>query len=284
VCLRTMLAFVFLIGALAPGRSLAEPPPVSTGGIQWARNYVQAQKTALQLHRLLIVDMETDWCSWCRIMDGDVYPAPIVVRSLRQGYVFLRVNAESNPDGVALQRKFRVTGYPANIVVDPRDGLYIAIYGYRDVQQFLRDVKIATAELRQFGRLTTRVLAGTATTTERDELAQAFADSGLYDKAAKEYLELLEDPAVKLSPEEQFRAAVSLASAGDNQRALATIGALERDFPASEAAPEAEALEGEILWHEGNAARATRVLKQWLAKYPNNALAEHVRSILSQAR
>jgi thioredoxin-related protein len=278
-----MLLLACLSGGLSAGLAAAERQPPSMGGIHWSGNYRQARADAQQRHRLLIVDMETDWCSWCRVMDADVYPAPRVTQELRESYLCVRKNAESDPDGVALQRKFRITTYPANIVVEPADELYVTIYGYRDAEQFLSEVKAATDELRKLSRVAVRVRTGTATTAEREELAEAFAERGFYHRAAREYLALLEDPAVKLVPEEQFKGAVALASAGDNEHALVAIGDLERNSPDSEVTPEAEALEGEIFWHEGNAARATDVLKLWLAKYPKNPLADHVRSILSQA-
>jgi tetratricopeptide (TPR) repeat protein len=256
---------------------------IADGGIHWSDNYRQARADALKAHRLLLVDMETDWCSWCRVMEADVYPAPSVAQALRRGYVCLRKNAESDRDGIALQRKFRITTYPANIVVEPADELYVTLYGYRDAEQFLSEVKAASHELLQLSRLANRVRAGTATPAEREKLAEAFADRGLYDKAARVYVALLKDPGVKVEPEEQFNAAVAMASAGDNQHALAAIGDLKKDFPDSEATPAAEALEGEILWREGNAEQATQVLKHWLAKYPDNPLAEHVRAVLSRA-
>jgi tetratricopeptide (TPR) repeat protein len=283
VSVRATLLLACMSLVLGVGRAAAGRPLAATAEVHWSTNYRQARADALRTHRLILVDMETDWCSWCRVMDADVYPALPVAQALSQGYLCIRKNAESDSDGAALQRKFRVMTYPANIVVEPADELYVTLYGYRDAQQFLTEVKAAGDELRQLSRVADRVRAGTATQAERVKLADAFADRGFYDKAAKSYLALLEEPGVKLDPEEQFKAAVALASAGDNQHALAAIGDLENDFPDSEATPEAEALEGEILWHEGDVVRATAIWKQWLAKYPDNPLAEHVRSVLSQA-
>jgi len=277
-----MLLCACLSSVLAPAHAATEHRLVATEGIRWAGNYRQARAAALRLHRLLLLDMETDWCSWCRVMDDDVYPAPPVAKKLRQGYLCVRENAESDSDGVVLQRKFRITTYPATIIVEPEGELYITIYGYRDADQLLSEIESATEQLRELSGLENRVGAGMATTEGREKLAEAFADRGFYDKAAKVYLALLQDPRVNLPPEVLFRAAVSLASAGDGQNALAAIGDLEKNFPDSEAVPEGEALQGEILWHEGDAIRARLVLKQWLEKYPGNPLADHVRSVLAK--
>jgi tetratricopeptide (TPR) repeat protein len=260
----------------------AEKRQGSAEELRWASDYSWARANAVRQHRLLILDVETDWCTWCRIMDEDVYPSPVVVSALSQGYICVRENAESDPEGIALQHKFRVATYPASVVVEPTDELYVTIYGYRDAQQLLNAIEAASGELRQLQVVEDNVRDGTATTSERKQLAQALADRGFYDKAAREYLALLQDPTVNFLPEEEFRAAVSLASAGDNREALGAIGDLEKSFPGSEVAPEAEALRGEILWHEGETATATQVLKRWLAQYPRNPLADHVRAVLTE--
>ena len=277
-----MFLLACMSGAIAAAHAGTGRHPAATGTVRWATNYAEARTAALRLHRFLLLDLETDWCSWCRVMEADVYPAPRVAQELRTDYLCVKQNAESDPDGVTLQRRFGITTYPANIVVDPETGLYVTIDGYRNAPDFLADMEAATKQLSQLRDLSDRVAAQAANTEEREELAKAYADRRLYDEAAKMYQILLTDPTVNLPPDDLFSAAVCLASAGDNRNALAAINDLETNFPDSAPAPAAEALQGEILWHAGETAAARRVLEQWLEKFPTNPLADHVRAVLAE--
>lgn len=258
----------------------ASPRPVAAENIHWLHDYQEARTHALGLHQLMIVDVETDWCTWCKVMDEDVYPAPLVTHTLSHSYVFLRQNAETAPTGVALQRKFRLSTYPVTVVVEPASELYESILGYRRPDALLSDIAKAAEELRHFAGIQNRTRSGVATVAEREELAEAFANCGLQKRAANLYAALLHDPDLPHPPEELFKLAVALASEGESRDALSVLLRLNREFPSSDVIPMATALEGEIYFHDGQTARAKQLLQSWLAKYPDDPLADHVRSLL----
>jgi tetratricopeptide (TPR) repeat protein len=282
------LRFCFIASAavwsvLLPRVGIADKSSgVEAGGIHWLANYQEARKMALRLHRLMIVNLETDWCTWCAAMDEDVFGDPEVSRQLGPNYIFVRKNAESAPLGVILQRRFHVFSYPATVVVEPLDELYVTIAGYQAPPVLVHDVNEAANELHHLVVSRERTRSSIASVQEREDLAQAYADRGLYRSAAELYDGLLRETALPNAPEYYFKLAVCRAGEGESAKALSTLEALEGQFPNSPLTPEAEALRGEIWFHAGDLGKAKKILSSWLIKYAKNPLADHVRSLLAQ--
>jgi tetratricopeptide (TPR) repeat protein len=260
----------------------AEQQPPKKDSIHWMRNYQDGRKAAVRLHRLMIVSLETDWCTWCAFMDANVFGSPEVSRGLGSHYVFVRQNAEARPDGVTLQRRFQVFSYPSTVVVEPQGEIFVTIRGYRGPQALLTGVGDAAGEVQRLIKIRDRVLLDTASVQAQQELAQAYAQRGLHKRAAELYASMVRNPALPNAPQVYFELALALASAGENEHALSALAQLERQFPNSQVAPEAGALDGEIVLHSGDKIRAKKILRAWLVEYPNNPLADHVRSLLAQ--
>src|SRR5262245_51307975 len=58
-----------------------------------------------------LLDFETEWCGYCRMMD------PVVQQLAAEGYNIRKVNGDHEP---AMAARFRVEGYPTYVAV--RDG------------------------------------------------------------------------------------------------------------------------------------------------------------------
>lgn len=230
----------------------------------------------------MIVSLETDWCTWCAYMDANVFGSPAVIRELGPQYIFVRENAETLPDGVALQRKFQVSSYPATVVVEPRGELFVTIRGYRGPQALLSDLGDGAGELQRLINIRDRFVLGTASAQGQEELAQAYAQRGLYKSAAEIYASLVHNPRSPNPAQDYFQLALTLASAGESEPALSALAQLGRRFSGSQVAPDAAALEGEIYLRTGEKTRARKILSAWLVQYPDNPLADHVRSLLAQ--
>jgi len=94
----------------------------------------------------VLVDVYTDWCTWCKRMDQDVYARPEVRQYLSQHFVTVKLNAEyttpARYEGKAytshtLAQRFRVNGYPTTIFLRP-DGNHIAnVPGYVPAERFV---------------------------------------------------------------------------------------------------------------------------------------------------
>jgi thiol:disulfide interchange protein len=97
--------------------------PVS-GSISWERSLTRATETAKAENKVIIVDVYTDWCGWCKRMDEDIYSNPKVV-GLSQQEIFLKLDAEDGGQGESFANKMNVKGYPTTIILDG-DGKRIA--------------------------------------------------------------------------------------------------------------------------------------------------------------
>ncbi len=134
-----------LFAALAAAAILGSAAPAHAIGPVW-RDWNSGLREAATAGRPVLVDVYTDWCTWCKRMDQDVYTRPAVREYLAQHFVMVKLNAEySTParyDGKqytsrTLAERFRVNGYPTTIFLRP-DGNHIAnVPGYVPADRFL---------------------------------------------------------------------------------------------------------------------------------------------------
>jgi thiol:disulfide interchange protein len=113
-----------------------EPKPASTrtreiarGSITWQRDLNRAFDVARAEGKLIVVDVYTDWCGWCKKMDKAVYADPSIVALSRQ-QVFLKLNAEDRGQGQAFARQMGVSGYPTTIILDGQAKVLQVAEGY----------------------------------------------------------------------------------------------------------------------------------------------------------
>ncbi len=134
-----VIAFAAVLAAgIAPSARAATLPA-------W-KDWNSGLKEASAAGKPLLVDVYTDWCTWCKRMDRDVYTQPEVRAYLSQHFVLVKLNAEySTParyegrqyTSRTLAERFRVNGYPTTIFLRP-DGNHIAnVPGYVPADRFL---------------------------------------------------------------------------------------------------------------------------------------------------
>lgn len=120
-------------------------PGVARGSITWQRDLRRAIEVAQAEGRLIVADVYTDWCSWCKKMDKEIYSDPAVVALSRQ-QVFVKVNAEDRGEGQSFAEHMGVSGYPTTIVLDGQGKLLSVAEGYiPSPQAFLQLVERARA-------------------------------------------------------------------------------------------------------------------------------------------
>ena len=173
---------VLLTAALAGLAVPAIVTPAHAADIAWANGYPEATAKAKPSGKLIMVDMYTDWCVWCKRLDKDTYPDPKVVAIANEKLVSVKVNAEK--EGVALAKKFNVHGYPTILFIDPKTGEQVArIVGYAPGPVFadkVTDILTAYHDLP--------VIEAKATTTPQDahlqgKLVRLYATRGETVKA-----------------------------------------------------------------------------------------------------
>lgn len=120
-------------------------PPAAAQSVQW-RKWNDGLRAASTSARPVLVDVYTDWCTWCKRMDRDVYGRADVREYLNKKFVTIKLNAESNESatydgrgytGRTLASRFEVNGYPTTIFLRPNGEKLVNVPGYLPPERFL---------------------------------------------------------------------------------------------------------------------------------------------------
>ena len=81
--------FIGLIGLLSAYKPVKEVEATKWMSLDEAAKNLKAQK------RPVLIDLYTDWCGWCKVMDRETYANKNVSKYLAEKYYPIKVNAES---------------------------------------------------------------------------------------------------------------------------------------------------------------------------------------------
>lgn len=107
--------------------------------------YHEGVEKAKAENKYIMVDFYTDWCTYCKKLDKEVYSQEPVKRRLRNSYVAVKVDAESRSKvkfmgkeitSRDLARDFQVRGYPTIWFLDPQGKPIFALPGYLEADKF----------------------------------------------------------------------------------------------------------------------------------------------------
>jgi uncharacterized protein len=106
---------------------------LSAPSAEWATTWNDALFTqAAKQHRFILLDLHAVWCHWCHIMDDTTYQDAEVQRLIREHYVPISVDADSDPD---LTSRYGDWGWPATIVLSPDGTEIVKRRGYMPPRQ-----------------------------------------------------------------------------------------------------------------------------------------------------
>ena len=129
------------------GRETVRPKTVEPveGKIAWQKDIDRALDIAKSDGKVIVVDVYTDWCGWCKKMDQVIYSDPLVVGLSRQE-VFLKLDAEDGGQGQQFARRMGVRGYPTTVVIDGNGRKLKEVAGFiKTPRQFVDFVESARA-------------------------------------------------------------------------------------------------------------------------------------------
>ena len=125
------------------GRSNA-PNPASTAWASdsvWMTDFEAAKAKAAQEGKDLLMDFSgSDWCYWCKRLDGEVFSNPGFINEVNRHFVLVKIDFPSDksrqPQALQAQnqrlsRQYGIQAYPTIILTRP-DGTPYAQTGYRE--------------------------------------------------------------------------------------------------------------------------------------------------------
>jgi thioredoxin-related protein len=78
---------------VSPGRAELGVLPAKEK-IKWI-SLAEAEKIFKVENKTVLIDLYTDWCSWCKVMDKKTYSDPDVVRYINEHFLPVKLDAES---------------------------------------------------------------------------------------------------------------------------------------------------------------------------------------------
>jgi thioredoxin-related protein len=115
----------------------------------------EAIQLASQEPRVLVIDVYTDWCGWCKRMDKETFADPAVAEVMNKHFYPVKLNAEGKEDIVIGDKTFKFVdngrrgyheiaavvtkgrlSYPTISYVDDQGRVLEAAPGYKTADQF----------------------------------------------------------------------------------------------------------------------------------------------------
>lgn len=107
---------------------------------KWFTDLEEAKKVAAATGRLILLDFYTDWCTFCKRLDAEVFQNPRFKQDAAKDFVLVKINAERQP---AVARAYGVNAYPT-IFFTKADGTAVhTVRGYVPLDRFLAEMSKA---------------------------------------------------------------------------------------------------------------------------------------------
>jgi thioredoxin-related protein len=114
--------------------------------IQWMK-FEEAIAANAQNPKMLLVDVYTDWCGWCKKMDKETFTDPKVIAHINKNFYAVKMNAEDTKRTFDFMGKqyteaqmaaaMRVRSYPNFVIIEPKLQNIAQLPGYRAPEAFL---------------------------------------------------------------------------------------------------------------------------------------------------
>lgn len=148
--------------------STAMPEPAeagaasNTGGIKWI-SWDEAVEAHARSPKMLFIDVYTDWCGWCKVMDRQTFTDPKVIKHLNDNYYAVKFNAESEPPVVFRGQEYKVVSggrrgihtlayallegelsYPSYVYLNQNFQRITVSKGFKPAEPFLEELQTVT--------------------------------------------------------------------------------------------------------------------------------------------
>lgn len=119
-------------------------PKIQNNKINWYEFDTGILKS-VQEKKYVVLDVYTDWCGYCKMMDKDTYNNKDVIMRMNKNFVGIKLNPEENKslhfqNKLYLNRDFAavlgITGFPTTIFFTPDSKIITSIPGFISASDF----------------------------------------------------------------------------------------------------------------------------------------------------
>lgn len=115
--------------------------------IKWM-DFNKGYELAKKKNKIMLIDVYTDWCGWCKRMDKDTYAKPNIISAVNSDYIPVKFNPEQTGVTYSFEGKtyngeqlagvisnYQITGYPTTIFLYPKARKSEIVVGYKNAEQ-----------------------------------------------------------------------------------------------------------------------------------------------------
>lgn len=155
--------YTILLPFLLLTTNVEEPAPVADT-IQWYtwEEAIEANKT---VKKKFIIDLYTDWCHWCKVMDKKTFTKQNVISYINENFYAIKFDAESKTPIVYRDHEFKhidagrngihelayslmegKASYPTLVYLDEQERRILISPGYKQPAQLMKELRYAEEE------------------------------------------------------------------------------------------------------------------------------------------
>lgn len=122
--------------------------------VRWL-TFEEAVEKSKAEKRLIFIDVYTDWCGWCKVMDKNTFSEPLIAKILNEKFYPVKFNAEQREDVMFQGNRFKFVpygnggshelaaallnnrlSYPTVVFLDENFGMIQPLPGYQKAPEF----------------------------------------------------------------------------------------------------------------------------------------------------
>ena len=201
---------------------------VESAEIKWEKDLATAMKKAKDKNLPIMIDVYTDWCTWCKELDKNTYSHKEVI-DMAKKMVAVKLNPETSEEGAEVAQKYGVQGFPTILFINA-DGLILEnIGGYVEGEKFVPYMKNAIEKLDKINT----ILASKEPSLEKLDL---YLESGNEEESKKIYDALMAKKAISKEAMPKYLLGFGLirAQRRDYEKANEYFDNIIKNYPKSE--------------------------------------------------
>lgn len=175
-----MILFIMFTSIISCNKASAE--------IKWEKDLATAMKKAKEKNLPIMIDVYTDWCTWCKELDKNTYLHKDVIDVARK-MVSVKLNPETSEEGAEIAQRYGVNGFPTILFISADGFILENVGGYVEGEKFVPYMKNAIEKLDRVNS----VLANKEPTLEKLDL---YMESGNEVESQKIYDALMQKKAI----------------------------------------------------------------------------------------